>query len=124
MTYESAVVQRNSSILTFAQEKDLAENTYKQLIDTKTKTPSERCIAMCSELRIELDKILLRKLDSFKEEFGDEDVARLHWKHHQKRRQKHLMRLAQLLNENDKNNHRFSSIEQSSFLTKPKNMTQ
>jgi|DEB19_MinimDraft_2_1074335.scaffolds.fasta_scaffold108313_1 hypothetical protein len=28
-----AVVQRNSSILTFAQEKDLAENTYKKLVD-------------------------------------------------------------------------------------------
>jgi len=82
MTSGSAVVKRNSSILTFAQEKDLAENTYKQLIDSKTKTPSERCIALCAELRIELEKILLKKLDSFKEEFGDDDVAKLHWKHH------------------------------------------
>jgi len=28
-----AGVQRNSRILTFAQEKDLAENTYRQLVD-------------------------------------------------------------------------------------------
>lgn len=37
---------------------------------------------MCAELKIEVQKIMLRKFDSFKEEFGDDDVAKIHWKHH------------------------------------------
>jgi len=56
-------MQRNKSIRNYAQDKDIAEATYKQLVDLKTKIPNAKCISMCAELHIDLNKIMQMKLE-------------------------------------------------------------
>jgi len=44
--------------------------------------------------------LLPKKLEAFKEEFGDDDMAKLHYEHHQRRRMRNLLKVDDKLNGN------------------------
>lgn len=66
---------------------------YRNLVDSKSKVMSETGRRLCLELGIQGETLQVKKLDEFREEYGDDDICRLHHRHHQKRRQKNLLRI-------------------------------
>lgn len=76
-------------------QNELIEVVYKHLLnDAKTKVLSKQGKRLCMELKIEPETILQKRLDAFKAEFQDEDIASIHQKHHARCRVKNLIRIA------------------------------
>ena len=94
---------RPGSVLSSKQEKEQAEATFTILFDKKKQIITEIGRRLCAEIKIDVDKILPKRLVDFKDQYGgDEEVAKMYFKHHNNRRQKHLLRICKYYQETAK----------------------
>lgn len=70
------------------------------LVDSKTKALTEQCRLLCSQLQIEPESLLEKKLSQFIEGAkGDKDLARLHQKYYLKKRTKNLLKIKKVMDD-------------------------
>ena len=72
---------RSSSISTFKQDKQHAEEIYRLLFDKK-KQISEQGQKICNQHGIDAESLVPLKLEYFESQDGDKDMARLHYRHY------------------------------------------
>jgi hypothetical protein len=85
---------RSSSITSLKQDKKRADQTFKVLFDKKSgKTLSEFGRSICDQLAINPDALVQRRIEAFESKVGDKEMAKLHYDHYMKRRQKLLLRI-------------------------------
>ena len=87
---------RVGSVMTFKEEKQRANETYRMIFDARGLT--QQVGKICSSLGIDPETLHVKRLQTFETEFADADVAKLHHRHYQKRRQKNLLRIADSIN--------------------------
>jgi hypothetical protein len=70
--------------LSAQDEKLLAEQTFKLCIDivNKEKVVNKLGHQICQVLRIDPDQILIKKQEHFAQEYPDEELADLHFRHY------------------------------------------
>ena len=73
---------RSSSISTFKQDKQNAEEIYRMLFDKRTKQISEQGQKICEQHGIDEESLVPLKLSYFESQDGDKDMAKLHYRHY------------------------------------------
>ena len=90
---------RSSSISSLKQDRHRAEETAKLIFDRKSgKNISEFGRNICHQLNINPDALVNRRIEAFESKDGDKEMAKLHFNHYIKRRQKFLIRINDKLN--------------------------
>ena len=77
------------------RDKQLAEKVFKQIYDPKAKKLTERGQEVLDQIpNLTLGMIIPKKFESFLDNLGgNEDMARVHYEHHCKRRIKSLLKI-------------------------------
>lgn len=69
------------------------ERLYRSLFDPRTHVPTENGLLLIQSHHINAEMLKPRTMAEFTEEFEDRDIARLHFQHYQRRRNKLLLKI-------------------------------